>query len=174
MTEVFRACDPIVEIGPDWLSQLKAAAIQSPLGRSRVCVHADDTTAVQEMIIAMREEVLFRPHRHLNKTESFHMIEGAVDVVVFDEDGRPVRAVQLAATGGGKSFYYRLNEAHYHAILPRSPIVVFHETTTGPFSKNDTQFADWAPHDPRELRVFLEKAMKVAAAPRFAGRVPDG
>jgi cupin fold WbuC family metalloprotein len=164
MTEVFRQRDPIVEIGPDWLSRLKTAAIESPLGRSRVCVHVDDAAAVQEMILAMRQDVLFRPHRHLNKTESFHMIEGALDIVIFDEGGRPFRGVQLAAIGGGKSFYYRLNEAHYHAILPRTPLVVFHETTTGPFSKNDAQFADWAPQEPPELRAFLENAMRAAAA----------
>ncbi len=171
MTEVYRECDPVVEIGPDWLSRLRTSAIESPLGRSRVCVHVDDATPVQEMILAVRQDVLFRPHRHLNKTESYHMIEGALDVVVFEEGGRPIRGVQLAAIGNGKSFYYRLNEAYYHTILPRTPLVVFHETTTGPFSKEDTQFADWAPLEPLELRIFLENAMKAVAAPpiRFAG-----
>jgi cupin fold WbuC family metalloprotein len=164
MTEVFRECGSIVEIGPDWLSRLKTSAIESPLGRCRVCVHVDDAAMVQEMILAMRQDVLFRPHRHPGKTESFHMIEGALDIVVFDEGGIPARAIQLAAVGGGKPFYYRLNEALYHAILPRTPLVVFHETTTGPFSKDDAQFAEWAPQEVPELRAFLEDAMKVAAA----------
>lgn len=164
MTEIFRECHPIVEIGPDWLLRLKTAAFESPLGRSRVCVHVDDAAAVQEMILALRQDVLFRPHRHPNKTESFHMIEGALDIVVFDDDGRPIRAIQLAAVGGGKPFYYRLNEALFHAILPRSPVVIFHETTTGPFLKDDAEFADWAPHELQELRAFLENALKAAAA----------
>jgi cupin fold WbuC family metalloprotein len=166
MTEVFRECGSIVEIGPDWLSRLKTSAIESPLGRCRVCVHVDDAAMVQEMVLAMRQDVLFRPHRHPGKTESFHMIEGALDIVVFDERGRPIRGIQLAAIGGGKPFYYRLNEALFHAILPRSPVVVFHETTTGPFSKSDAQFADWAPDEPQELRAFLENALKAAAAAR--------
>lgn len=160
MTEVFRECDAIVEIGPDWLSRLKAFAMASPLGRSRVCVHIDDAAAVQEMILAVRQDVLFRPHRHLDRTESFHMIEGALDIVVFDEEGEPIRGVRLAAIGHDRSFYYRLNAARYHAILPRTPIVVFHETTTGPFSKDGTQFADWAPRERLELRAFLENAMR--------------
>jgi cupin fold WbuC family metalloprotein len=95
------------------------------------------------------------------------MIEGALDIVVFDERGTPIRAIQLASNTGSRPFYYRLNEALYHAILPRTPLVVFHETTTGPFSKNDAEFADWAPQPPLELRAFLEHAMKVAAAPRI-------
>jgi cupin fold WbuC family metalloprotein len=167
MTEVFRECGSIVEIGADWLSRLKASAIESPLGRCRVCVHVDDAAMVQEMILAMRQDVLFRPHRHPKKTESFHMIEGALDIVVFDERGTPVRAIQLAADDGTRPFYYRLNEALYHAILPRTPLVVFHETTTGPFSKSDAEFADWAPQALPELRAFLEHAMKMAAAPRI-------
>jgi cupin fold WbuC family metalloprotein len=164
MTEMFRESAAIVEIGADWLARLKAEATASPLGRCRVCVHVDDAAMVQEMILALRQDVLFRPHRHPNKTESFHMIEGALDIVVFDAAGTPLRAVQLGAIGSGRSFYYRLNEALYHAILPRTPLVVFHETTTGPFSKTDADFADWAPEDPNELREFLENAMTRAAA----------
>jgi cupin fold WbuC family metalloprotein len=164
MTEAFRECDAIVEIGPDWLVRLKRAALDSPLGRSRVCVHVDDAATVQEMILAMRQDVLFRPHRHLKKTESFHMIEGALDIVVFDLDGTPTRAIQLSTIGSGKPFYYRLNESLFHAVLPRTPLVVFHETTTGPFAKNDAQFTDWAPQDPTRLRAFLEDAIKAAAA----------
>jgi cupin fold WbuC family metalloprotein len=169
---VYRESDPIVEIGPDWLARLKSSAIVSPLGRSRVCVHVDDAATVQEMILAMRQDVLFRPHRHLKKTESFHIIEGALDVVIFDDDGRPIRGIHLAAIGSGKPFYYRLNEPLYHAILPRTPLIVFHETTTGPFIQGDAQFAEWAPEDPPKLRAFLENAMKVAAAPpmRSAGK----
>jgi cupin fold WbuC family metalloprotein len=163
MTEVFRECGSIVEIGPDWLTRLKTCAVESPLGRCRVCVHVDDAAMVQEMILAMRQDVLFRPHRHPGKTESFHMIEGALDIVVFDEGGSPIRAVQLAASGSGKPFYYRLNEALYHAILPRTPLVVFHETTTGPFSKDDAQFAEWAPRESVKLRAFLEDALAAVA-----------
>jgi cupin fold WbuC family metalloprotein len=122
---------------------------------------------VQEMILALRQDVLFRPHRHPNKTESFHLIEGALDIVVFDAGGTPLRKVELAAIGGGKSFYYRLNESLYHAILPRTPLVVFHETTTGPFVRTDADFADWAPQEPAVLREFLENAMKQAAARRM-------
>jgi len=176
MMEIYRECESIVEIGHDWLARLKASALESPLGRSRVCVHVDDAATVQEMILAMRQDVLFRPHRHLNKTESFHMIEGDLDIVLFDEGGRPIRVIRLAAIGSGKTFYYRLNKALYHAILPRTSLIVFHETTAGPFLKNDAEFADWAPKDPQKLRAFLENAIKVAAVPSVlsAGRRSEG
>ena len=82
---VFRQTDDIVEIGPDWLARLKQAADASPLRRARVCLHRGAQDTVQEMIIALCEDVLFRPHRHHGKTESFHIIEGALDLVIFDE-----------------------------------------------------------------------------------------
>jgi cupin fold WbuC family metalloprotein len=172
VSEIYRERDAVVEIGPDWLTRLKTSANNSPLGRSRVCVHVDDAATVQEMILAMRQDVLFRPHRHVAKTESFHMVEGALDIVIFDERGTPIRAINLAAVGGGKPFYYRLNESLFHAILPRTPMVVFHETTTGPFAKNDAIFADWAPQEPAELRAFLENAVKIASR-ATAGAVPS-
>ncbi|WP_022720215.1 WbuC family cupin fold metalloprotein [Rhodopseudomonas sp. B29] len=164
MTEVFRDSGAIVELGADWLTRLKEAAMRSPLGRSRVCVHADDAAQVQEMIIALRDDVLFRPHRHLGKTESFHMIEGVIDIVIFDDAGAPVRTVALAEPSRGGSFYYRLNEPMYHTVVPRTPMVVFHETTSGPFVRTDTDYAQWAPEEPEQLRAFLQDARAITAA----------
>ena len=101
MPEVFREKGDIVEIGSDWLARLKAAASESPLRRSRVCLHADDDAPVHEMILVLCQDTLFQPHRHLTKAESFHMIEGELDLVIFDEDGAPARMIQLGAAGSG-------------------------------------------------------------------------
>lgn len=160
MPEVFRTTDEVVEIGSGWLGTLKQAAEQSPLRRARVCLHVENDSAVQEMILVLCQDVLFRPHRHLNKTESFHIIEGELDVIVFDPDGKPIRTLRMGPPGSGRTFCYRLNSSLYHALLPRTPFVVFHETTAGPFRKDDAQFADWAPEDPTELRAFLERAVR--------------
>lgn len=157
---VFRQTDDIVEIGPDWLARLKAAADTSPMRRARVCLHRAAQDAVHEMIIALCQDVLFRPHRHPGKTESFHLIEGALDLVIFDEAGTPLRTVQMGTVGSGKTFCYRLNASLYHALLPRTPHVVFHETTSGPFVPGDGQFAPWAPEDAAALRAFIETAMR--------------
>lgn len=163
MADVFRLADDIVEIGPDWLARLKAAADASPLRRARVCLHRAAQDTVQEMIIALCADVLFRPHRHHGKTESFHLIEGDLDLVIFDEAGRPLRTVQMGPVGSRKTFCYRLNASLYHALLPRTPHVVFHETTSGPFVQGDAQFAPWAPADGATLRAFIETAMREPA-----------
>lgn len=163
MPEVFTHTDPVIEIGPDWISRLKAAAEASPLRRARVCLHLRPEDAVQEMIIVLCEDVLFPPHRHQNKTESFHIIEGELDLVVFDDEGAPINTLKMGPPGSGKTFCYRLNSPLYHALLLRSSFVVFHETTTGPFTKGDAQFAPWAPRDSAKLRSFLEHSLRERA-----------
>jgi cupin fold WbuC family metalloprotein len=159
MAEVFTHADEIVAIGPDWLERLKAAARESPLRRARVCLHLSPQDTIQEMIIVLCKEVLFRPHRHQGKTESFHIIEGELDLVIFNERGDSLRTLKMGPVGSGKIFCHRLNSAFYHALLPRTPFVTFHETTAGPFRADDAQFAPWAPEDERELRGFLENAV---------------
>ena len=44
MPEVFRNSDEIVTVGPQWLQRLKDAARESPLRRSRLCLHRVETS----------------------------------------------------------------------------------------------------------------------------------
>jgi hypothetical protein len=47
----------------------------------------------------------------------------------------------------GRKFYYRSDAQAYHTLIIRSDVLVFHETTQGPFRREDTVFATWAPED---------------------------
>lgn len=88
-----------------------------------------------------------RPHKHVGKSESFHVIEGEVDVVVFAGDGGVADVIRMGAFTSGRPFFYRIAEPLYHTLLIRSDVLVFHETTSGPFQRADTVFAPWAPAD---------------------------
>jgi cupin fold WbuC family metalloprotein len=159
MPEVFRNDRKIVCVGEAWIRRLKEAAAASPLRRARLCLHRADGDAVQEMIIALCRDVLFRPHRHEAKSESFHVIEGELDVVVFGARGAPERVIRMGPPGSGRVVCYRLSASAWHAILPRSEFVVFHEATAGPYLPGEpAQFAPWAPTRPAALRAFLEAA----------------
>jgi cupin fold WbuC family metalloprotein len=155
MPEVFRNSDEIVTVGPEWLQRLKDAARNSPLRRSRLCLHRADQDTIQEMIIVLMKDVLFRPHRHIDKSESFHIIEGELYVLLFTEAGRPMRAIHMGPASSGRTFCYRLSVPAWHAILPISETVVMHETTRGPFVAGEAAFASWAPSGGEELRAFL-------------------
>ena len=144
MSAVFLESDVNV-IGPQELDQVKQMADQSPLRRARLCLHRDHNSLVQEMVIALFHDSYVRPHRHRDKSESFHVIEGRMAVLLFDDTGRLTRLVELGLPGSTQASLYRLSSSLWHTAVPLSGCVVFHETTSGPFSKGDTEYAEWAP-----------------------------
>jgi len=176
MPEVFRNDKDIVEVGDDWIARLKQAAAESPLRRSRLCLHRNNDDHVQEMIIALCKDVLFRPHRHMKKSESFHIIEGELYVLIFDDNGKIIRTIHMGPPGSGRMFCYRLSMSAWHAILPRSKYIIFHETTEGPFTPpKASQFAPWAPAEPEALRKFLESSLQnsLDSKPVFESRFQE-
>ena len=86
-----------------------------------------------------------RPHKHIGKSESFHVIEGLLLVVVFDDEGSKIEDIPMGDMHSGELFYYRLPANLYHTVIPQQDFVVFHEVTNGPFDRSDTVFAPWAP-----------------------------
>ncbi|MDP2342935.1 MAG: WbuC family cupin fold metalloprotein [Deltaproteobacteria bacterium] len=169
---VFVCADDVVFVDDGVIAALKAAVPGSPLGRVRLCAHRHADDRVQEMLIVLGRASYVRPHRHLAKTESFHVVEGEADVVVFADDGAIERVVPLGPPGGGWSFFYRLQTSRFHTVLIRSEYLVIHETTNGPFRPDETVQASWAPADDDDDAV----ARYVAELERRIGRpqMPGG
>jgi cupin fold WbuC family metalloprotein len=124
--------DPVC-VGADALSALREEARTAPRKRARICAHRGAGDAVQEMIIAFTEESYVAPHRHLGKSESFHIVEGEADVVLFDERGDVLRVIRMGPPGSGRTWFYRISEPVYHTVIVRSPMLVLHEAASGPF-----------------------------------------
>jgi cupin fold WbuC family metalloprotein len=150
---IFRSGRQPTTIGRDSIDFLKSRLPSSPLGRVRVCAHASDLDTLHEMVIAMGRETYIRPHRHLTKTESYHLIEGEMDVILFDGQGRIRQVVEMGPADAGKIVFYRLSISAFHSMVIRTPTVVFQETTNGPFRKEETLYAPWAPMDADGERV---------------------
>jgi cupin fold WbuC family metalloprotein len=117
----------------------------SPRKRARLCTHPDSADSLHEMMICLAHGTYVRPHRHTGKSESFHIIEGELDVVLFADDGTIREVIHMRPFHTGCVFFYRLMENCFHTVLVNSPHVLFHETTNGPFDPADTEFAAWAP-----------------------------
>ena len=111
----------------------------------RLCSHPNTADLLHEMMIVHGHDAYVRPHMHPGKSESIHVIEGSVDVVLFDELGEVTELIKLGEYHSGERFYYRMNMATYHTLIIRSEILVFHEITNGPFDRSKTVFAPWAP-----------------------------
>ena len=145
--EVFVTPGKIIRIGWQEVDFVKNQALNNSRGRARICMHADPNDDLHEMLIAIRQGSYIAPHRHHNKVESHHVIEGTYTVVIFNDDGSIRDSFKL---GNSENFYYRLNAPYYHTLILHSPILVLHEVTQGPFNINDSDFAPFAPKENEE------------------------
>ena len=124
------------------IESLKQAARSSPLRRARICLHSNWDSPVQEMIIALCRDSIVEPHRHpAHKPESYHLVEGAMDVNIFDSAGRCIQQIQLRQDG---ALMYRIRGEVWHQPIAVSEYAVYHEVYTGPFYKEtDVYYKDW-------------------------------
>jgi len=157
--EVYYAIDNIIKLSKNDILFLKEKANNNERKRCRICTHKDASDKVHEMFIVLAKDAYVRPHKHLNKCESLHILEGLVDVVIFDKDGKIVEVIKLGDYSSGNKFYYRISDPYFHTLLVRSNFLVFHEITNGPFNKTDTIFAPWAPDENDNLSrgTYMEK-----------------
>ena len=145
--EVLYTKDAITRIDSKDIDILKAKATGNTRKRVRLCTHPSSQDALHEMLIVLGDESYVPPHKHPRKSESFHIIEGFLDVVIFDDVGTVKEVIPMAAPGSDLPFYYRLSGSFFHMPVPTSDVVVFHEITNGPFDQSETVFASWAPSD---------------------------
>ena len=110
------------------------------------------------MIIFHKKDHYVRPHKHINKSESYHLIEGRFDLVFFTENGDINKIVEMGNYKSNKNFYFRINKPIYHTLIIKSKICIFHETTNGPFKKNETINASWSPNvkDKKKIDYFYK------------------
>ena len=157
--EIYYTTDSITKVEAKDIEYLKAQASRTVRKRVRLCCHNDKENLLHEMLIVHDQDVYVPPHRHIGKTESFHMIEGELDVVVLDDQGNILDVIEMGPYGSNRKFYYRLSESNFHTMIPRSKHVVFHEITNGPFDRKDTIFASWAPEgsDLENGKLYLNK-----------------
>jgi len=140
---------------------LQTVAQANVRNRSRICAHQTVRDDIHEMVIYHPKGTYVRPHKHMGKDESFHLISGEIDLVMFDESGNIVEVLQMGNYESGKTFYYRISANTFHAQIFRKD-TIFHEVTKGPFDKRDTVAAHWAPDEQEAISVenYLTKIKK--------------
>jgi len=137
------------------IAELKRLAAINPRRRCRICFHSGPDAALHEMLIVHEKGTWVPPHKHLDRDESIHVVEGSALLVTFTEDGSVAAAVRLGRDG---DLYCRFPGGVFHTLLVESDWFVFHETTLGPFDPSNTVFAPWAPKEPGEqAELFTER-----------------
>lgn len=152
--EVLYSKDIIETVNQCDIENLKRLSSQNERKRIRLCTHPQEIDSLHEMLIVHEKNAYVRPHKHPGKSESTHIIQGHVDVVLFDNNGQIERVINMGDFASGKPFYYRMEAPIFHTLIIRSEVLVFHETTNGPFKRSDTVFAPWAPEDSDKNAVY--------------------
>lgn len=145
--EVFYTESNLLSLKSSNLTFISEGALASSLSRCRLCAHISEKDTLQEMFIALKRGAYIQPHRHHLKSESIHVISGEADLVIFDDNGEIEDVIKLGDYSSEKSFFFRIGDPIFHSLIIRSNVFLFHETTTGPFRKADTEYADWSPRE---------------------------
>ena len=126
--------------------------------RSRVLCHQGLQDSPQEMIICLEPQTYIRPHRHFGRAESGLGLSGAADAVFFDEQGAITDVWPIGTYESGLRFFYRIQEPVFHCLVVRGGPCVFHEVSTGPFTRESTEFAPWSPpeDDAAAVAAYLD------------------
>ena len=123
-----------------WLKEkLKA----TPGNTVRICLHQDAASQFHEMLIAHKRGGEFKAHKHLAKSESYHVIEGRLRVNRYDEQGKVSEFLILGPAGSGLPFLHRIPIGVWHSTEPDGDYVIFHESKPGPFVSTDNVYPDW-------------------------------
>lgn len=157
--EIFYGQHEFVAIGSREIERLKQKALTNKRKRVRICAHKDTDDSVHEMIIVHVKGNYVPPHKHVNKSESYHIIEGSADLIFFDDEGEIAKVVPMGDLASGRTFYYRVPEGVYHTLMITSDFIVFHETTKGPLDRSETVFSSWAPdeNDTKMVKIYLDR-----------------
>ena len=92
---VFFVEDLVTRIGAEEVGFLKKKVLQTQRKTIRLCMHKNVEDAVQEMLILHSKETYIRPHKHIHKSVSYHIIEGEADMILFDEEGSIIDMIPL-------------------------------------------------------------------------------
>jgi len=143
--EVLYCDEKIVKVGYRDIEFFKRDANKNERKRLRLCTHKNVDDRQHEMLIVHKKGTYVRPHKHTNKPESLHVIEGDAYLIFFTPKGKIKGKLRVSDYRKGNIFYCRIPSGVYHNLIIVSDWIVFHETTTGPFKKADTVPAPWSP-----------------------------
>ncbi|MCX7121818.1 MAG: WbuC family cupin fold metalloprotein [Gammaproteobacteria bacterium] len=144
-SDVYYLAGPDIFLEKNDLNQLATLAFNSKRQRARYCAHENKESGTHEMFEVFTNQTYIRPLKQEQKIYSFHVIQGSVDIYLFSEKGELTDKISLGDFQSGKPFYFRAPINTYRTLVTTSEFLLYNEVTAGPFKKEDTIFAPWAP-----------------------------
>lgn len=108
---------------------------------ARLCLHQGAEDSFHQMLILEYWGKSFPAHRHPNKSEGYHLIEGQMDLVLYTNSGDVSQVIKL----NERNPIARVGPNTFHKLVVLSPYAIYHETKPGPFDRsNDKVMALWS------------------------------
>lgn len=152
IADVFFNSNKLMKIDKNVINELKEKAKKSENGKYRLCMQHSSQDNLHEMFIVRRKGDYGRPDKHLHTTESHTIIEGAMLIILFDEDGQIKELFELSKDN---YFTYRIDTNIYHMQIPLTEQVVYYEVKLGPFTEQTNIYPEWAPNVEEKDKVML-------------------
>ena len=131
------------------IEDLVERAANSPRLRLNHNFHSGPTDNPHRFLNVLMCGTYIRPHRHIDppKAETFLVLEGEAEVIVFDDAGDIVDRYRLGAQSSeGHLWGVDLSPGVWHTILPLTDRAICFEVKPGPWEPStDKDFAPWAP-----------------------------
>ncbi|PIW26821.1 MAG: cupin fold metalloprotein, WbuC family [Rhodospirillales bacterium CG15_BIG_FIL_POST_REV_8_21_14_020_66_15] len=124
------------------LAALSVRAREARRRRTHRNLHAAFDEPVQRFLIAAEPDTYFPPHRHADKPwEMVVLVQGAVDVLMFSDDGVLQRRMPLRSDGDRMIQY---PAGTFHSVVVAEPGTVVLEIKEGPYvAERDKQMPPW-------------------------------
>jgi cupin fold WbuC family metalloprotein len=126
------------------LSELDRKAQASPRLRTNYNLHEGPQAAIQRLAIKLRHGTYIRPHRHPQRWELGIVLQGRMDLVLFDDAGTLTERVTMTPVRG--TLALELPASTWHSYICVSDAATFFEVKEGPYDPaTSSEFAPWAP-----------------------------
>jgi len=148
----------VVKVTQGMVDEAKAMSQASPRGRIILPFHTSDDNSLHRMFNVMQIGTYIRAHWHRipPKDEALIVMEGAIFVVIFDDQGVITQTFHLRA--GSETFGVDIKGGVCHTFVVLEDDTVVFEAKPGPYNPmTDKDFATWAPEEgTSEAVTYLE------------------
>ena len=79
----------------------------------RICLHPSYNDPLQDMVLIQHSKNFYPPHKHANRYDTYHILEGSLGIVIFSNDGKITEVYKLS-----KNTLYKTPKNKYHLTLP--------------------------------------------------------
>lgn len=139
-SKAFYAMSKSLCVDSEMLDELYRWSIELGKANIRLCLHPGSSDAFHQMVILEWKGQSFPAHRHPTKCESYHMIRGSMDVLIFEPNG----GLRSKTRIDEDSPIMRIGPDDFHCVELVSSFAIYHEVKPGPFVREtDKVMAAW-------------------------------